>query len=76
MDTPPSTGDKIEYLSESSINIASQRRQALTQIDAPDQESVQCAPVTDRSLLLSGNPASLATNDQETRELRGDPLHL
>ena len=62
MDTPPSTGDKSLHYIGGSVDIASQRRQALTRIDAPDKESVQSAPVTDRSLLSSGNPASLATD--------------
>ena len=76
MDTPPSTEGKGTGRADGVHDIASQRRQALTRIDAPDKESVQSAPVTDRSLLSSGNPASLATNDQETRELRGGPLQM
>ena len=76
MDTPPSTEGKGTGHVGELHDIASQRRQALTRHDAPDKESVQSAPVTDRSQLKSGDPASLATTDQDTRELRGHPLHL
>ena len=74
MDTPPSTEEKETGHVDELHDIASQRRQALTRHDAPDKESVQSAPVTDRSQLKSGDPASLATTDQDTRELRGHPL--
>ena len=75
MDTPPSTEEKETGHVDELYDIASQRRQALTRHDAPDEESVKSALVTDRSILMSGNLASLATTDQETRELRGHPLH-
>ena len=76
MDTPPSTAGKETDYEDKSDEVAIQRRQALLTTDSPDKESDLFALVTDRSHSQSGNPASLATINEETRGLRGDPLHL
>ena len=76
MDTPPSTAGKETDYDDKSDEIAIQRRQALLTTDSPDNESDLFALVTDRSHSQSGNPASLATINKETRGLRGDPLQI
>jgi len=74
MDTPPSTVAKRTHEEDESSNITLQRRHALRTIYAPGQESRLSALVTGSSLQSSGNPASQATTDEETRRLHDDPL--
>ena len=68
MDTPPLTGDKGGLQDANISDITSRRRHASGPTDAPDQESISTAPVTDSDLHhLHGDPASQANTVQDPR---------